>query len=98
MLWKSSKNKYYCCIIFKYKHEFNIKYQDYTYFILVNNKHKMPISKDVSVSIGVHNKKTLISTKGEITAADHDFTKLSLTLSQWKSGFSSWVMWRIVLI
>ena len=41
----------------------------------------MPIGEDVPVSTGVRNKKTLAPAEGEITAADHDFTKLSLTPS-----------------
>ena len=35
----------------------------------------------VPVTTGVRNKKTLAPAEGEITAADHDFTKLSLTPS-----------------
>ena len=41
----------------------------------------MFIGKDVSVSIGVYNKKTLMPAEGEIIATNHDFTKLSLTPS-----------------
>jgi hypothetical protein len=61
--------------------EFNIKYRDYACFISTDDKHKVPIGEDVPVSTGVRNKKTLAPAEGEITAADHDFTKLSLTPS-----------------
>ena len=41
----------------------------------------MPIGEGIPVSTGVRNKKTLAPVEGEISAADHDFTKLSLTPS-----------------
>ena len=78
MLWKSSKDEYYYHTIFKYEYEFNIKYQNYVCFILADDKHKVPISEDVLVFTGVHNKKTLAPAEGEIIATDYDFTKLSL--------------------
>src|SRR5205085_1552698 len=81
LLQKSSKDEYYCRTIFKYEREFSIRYRDYTYFISADDKHKMPIGEDVPVSTGVRNKKTLVPTEGKITAADHDYTKLSLTSS-----------------
>ncbi|PKC57243.1 hypothetical protein RhiirA1_472800 [Rhizophagus irregularis] len=77
LLQKSSENEHYCHMIFKYEREFNIKYQDYAYFISADDKHKVPIGEDIPVSTGVHNKKTLAPAEGEITAADHNFTKLS---------------------
>uniref|UniRef100_U9UBY5 Uncharacterized protein n=1 Tax=Rhizophagus irregularis (strain DAOM 181602 / DAOM 197198 / MUCL 43194) TaxID=747089 RepID=U9UBY5_RHIID len=81
LLRKSSEDEHYCHTIFKYECEFNIKYQDYACFISADDKHKVPIGEDVPVSTGVRNKKTLAPAEGEITAADHDFTKLSLTPS-----------------
>ena len=81
LLRKSSEDEHYCRTIFKYKREFNIKYRDYACFISADDKHKVPIGEDVPVSTGVRNKKTLAPAEGEITAADHDFTKLSLTPS-----------------
>jgi len=81
LLRKSSEDEHYCRTIFKYEREFNIKYQDYACFISADDKHKVPIGEDVPVSTGVRNKKTLAPAEGEITAADHDFTKLSLTPS-----------------
>uniref|UniRef100_U9TUG4 Uncharacterized protein n=1 Tax=Rhizophagus irregularis (strain DAOM 181602 / DAOM 197198 / MUCL 43194) TaxID=747089 RepID=U9TUG4_RHIID len=75
LLQKSSENDHYCHMIFKYE---RIKYQDYAYFISADDKHKVPIGEDIPVFKGVHNKKTLAPAEGEITAADHNFTKLSL--------------------
>ncbi|GBC02217.1 hypothetical protein RclHR1_04500005 [Rhizophagus clarus] len=66
---------------FNYEREFNIKYQDYSCFISADDKHKVLIGEDVPVSTGVRNKKTLASAEGEITASNHDFTKLLLTPS-----------------
>ncbi|PKY34602.1 hypothetical protein RhiirB3_499282, partial [Rhizophagus irregularis] len=81
LLQKSSEDEHYCRTLFKYECEFNIKYRDYACFILADDKHKVPIGEGVPVSTGVRNKKTLALAEGEITAADHDFTKLSLTPS-----------------
>ncbi|POG59970.1 hypothetical protein GLOIN_2v1788492 [Rhizophagus irregularis DAOM 181602=DAOM 197198] len=66
---------------YDYEHEFSIKYQDYACFISADNKHKVPIREDVPISTGVRNKKTLALAEGEISASDHNFTKLSLTPS-----------------
>lgn len=81
LLRKTSEDEHYCRTIFKYEREFSIKYQDYACFISADDKHKVPIGEDVPVSTGVRNKKTLAPAEGEISAADHDFTKLSLTPS-----------------
>lgn len=81
LLRKSSEDEHYCRTLFKYEREFNIKYRDYACFISADDKHKVPIGEGVPVSTGVRNKKTLAPAEGEITAADHDFTKLSLTPS-----------------
>ncbi|PKY32786.1 hypothetical protein RhiirB3_451218 [Rhizophagus irregularis] len=53
----------------------------YACFISADDKHKVPIGEDVPVSMDVRNKKTLVPAEGEISASDHDFTKLSLTPS-----------------
>ncbi|PKC00199.1 hypothetical protein RhiirA5_428550 [Rhizophagus irregularis] len=66
---------------YDYEHEFSIKYQDYACFISADNKHKVPIREDVPISTGVRNKKTLALAEGEISASDHNFTKLLLTPS-----------------
>ncbi|RIA82589.1 hypothetical protein C1645_835141 [Glomus cerebriforme] len=75
------EDEHYCRALFKYEREFNIKYRDYIYFISADDKHKVPIGEGVAVSTGIRNKKTLAPANGEITAADHDFNKLSLTPS-----------------
>ncbi|CAG8825318.1 13369_t:CDS:2, partial [Racocetra persica] len=41
--------------------------------------HKIPIGEDVAVSIGVRNRRTIVSQESTLAAADHDFSKLSLT-------------------
>jgi hypothetical protein len=81
LLQKSSEDEHYCHAIFKYEREFNIQFRDYSCFISADDKHKVLIGEDTLVSTGVRNKRTLAPAEGEITAADHDFTKLSLTPS-----------------
>ncbi|GES76141.1 hypothetical protein GLOIN_2v1773127 [Rhizophagus clarus] len=67
----------------QYTGRFNVKYKVQSRLLRksTDDKHKVPIGEGVPVSTGVRNKKTLAPAKGEITATDHDFTKLSLTPS-----------------
>ncbi|RGB40468.1 hypothetical protein C1646_753312 [Rhizophagus diaphanus] len=45
------------------------------------DKHKVPIGEDVAVSTGVRNWYSMVDQNSILAAADHDFTKLSLTPS-----------------
>ncbi|CAG8718030.1 5127_t:CDS:2, partial [Racocetra fulgida] len=62
-------------------HHFASKYKKYTCLIFADDKYKIPIGELVPTSTGVRNKKMATSTKIELSAADHDFTKLSITPS-----------------
>ncbi|CAG8505300.1 11145_t:CDS:2 [Gigaspora margarita] len=81
MLQKSSEDAHYCAALFKYLREFCIQYCQWTCLISANDKHKIPIGEDVAVSTGVRNQRTIVSQESILAAADHDFSKLSLTPS-----------------
>ncbi|CAG8797914.1 16269_t:CDS:1, partial [Racocetra persica] len=60
MLRKSSEDAYYCTALFKYLREFCIQYCQWTCLISADDKHKIPIRKDVAVSTGVRNRRTIV--------------------------------------
>ncbi|CAG8650327.1 5584_t:CDS:2 [Racocetra fulgida] len=70
MLQKSSEDAHYCAALFRYFREFCIRYRQWACLISADDKHKIPIREDVAVSTG-----------STLAAADHDFSKLSLTPS-----------------
>jgi hypothetical protein len=80
-LRKTHIDAHYCQAIFKYIRYFASKYKKYTCLIFADDKHKIPIGEVVPTSTGVRNKKMATSTQAELSAADHDFTKLSITPS-----------------
>jgi hypothetical protein len=79
LLRKNSDDEHYCAALFRYLREFCIKYHQWTCLISADDKHKIPIGKNVAVSTGVRNRHSMIIQDNVLAAADHDFTKLSLT-------------------
>ncbi|CAG8457756.1 4876_t:CDS:2 [Racocetra persica] len=61
--------------------EFCIKYHQWTCLISANDKHKVPIGEDIAVSTGVRNRHSIVGQESILAAADHNFSKLSLTPS-----------------
>ncbi|GBC14058.2 hypothetical protein GLOIN_2v1767477 [Rhizophagus irregularis DAOM 181602=DAOM 197198] len=61
--------------------EFCIHYKQWTCLISADDKHKVPIGEDVAVSTGVRNRHSMVAQNSTLAAADHDFTKLSITPS-----------------
>ncbi|CAG8759347.1 25591_t:CDS:2, partial [Racocetra persica] len=45
------------------------------------NKYKISIKEDIAVSTGMQNQRSIVVQESTLAAADHDFSKLSLTLS-----------------
>lgn len=81
LLRKNSDDTHYCAALFRYLREFCIKYHQWTCLISADDKHKIPIGEDVAVSTGVRNRRSMVTQNSILAAADHDFTKLSLTPS-----------------
>ena len=81
LLRKKSVDAHYCAALFRYLREFSIQYRQYVCFISADDKHKVPIGEGVPVSTGVRNRQSLAAQNSTLGAADHDFTKLSLTPS-----------------
>src|SRR2546421_9787386 len=81
LLRKNSDDAHYCAALFRYLREFCIQYRQWTCLISADDKHKVPIGKDVAVSTGVQNRRSIVTQNNTLAAADHDFTKLSLTPS-----------------
>ena len=81
LLQKNSDDAHYCAALFRYLREFCIQYRQWTCLISADDKHKVPIGEDVAVSTGVRNRRSLVAQDSILAAADHDFTKLSLTPS-----------------
>jgi hypothetical protein len=81
LLQKNSDDAHYCAALFRYLREFCIQYRQWTCLISADDKHKVPIGEDVAVSTGVRNWRSIVVQNGTLAAADHDFTKLSLTPS-----------------
>jgi len=81
LLQKNSDDAHYCAALFRYLREFCIQYCQWTCLISADDKHKVPIGEDVAVSTGVRNRRSMVSQNSILAAADHDFTKLSLTPS-----------------
>jgi hypothetical protein len=46
--------------------------------ISADDKHKVSIGKDVAISTGVRNRRSMVDQNSTLAAADHNFTKLSL--------------------
>ncbi|CAG8762842.1 26354_t:CDS:2, partial [Racocetra persica] len=76
-----SEDAHYCAVLFKYLREFCIQYRQWTCLISADDKYKIPIGEDVAVSTGVRNQRTIVFQESTLAAADHDFSKLSLTPS-----------------
>jgi|SRR5947199_10741938 len=72
-------NSHYCFMLWRYLHEFAIKFKEFTTLICADDKHKVLIRESVATSTGVRNKPTLTLVNGILSSCDHDFTKLSLT-------------------
>ncbi|CAG8585335.1 14573_t:CDS:2, partial [Racocetra fulgida] len=68
--------------ISEYLREFAILYKEFVCFILADDKHKIPIGEKVPTSTGVRNRPTMVPVNSQLSACDHDFTKLSITPSQ----------------
>ncbi|PKB95198.1 hypothetical protein RhiirA5_475802, partial [Rhizophagus irregularis] len=81
LLRKSSDDAHYCAALFRYLREFCIHYKQWTCLISADDKHKVPIGEDVAVSTGVRNRRSMVAQNSTLAAADHDFTKLSITPS-----------------
>ncbi|GES77742.1 hypothetical protein GLOIN_2v1780244 [Rhizophagus clarus] len=81
LLRKNSDDAHYCAVLFRYLREFRIQYHQWTCLISADDKHKIPIGEDVAVSTGVRNRRSMVAQDSILAAADHDFTKLSLTPS-----------------
>ncbi|EXX55701.1 hypothetical protein RirG_223030 [Rhizophagus irregularis DAOM 197198w] len=81
LLQKNSDDAHYCAALFRYLREFCIQYHQWTCLISADDKHKIPIGEDVAVSTGVRNRRSMVAQDNILAAADHDFTKLSLTPS-----------------
>ncbi|POG73513.1 hypothetical protein GLOIN_2v1772386 [Rhizophagus irregularis DAOM 181602=DAOM 197198] len=81
LLRKSHPDSHYCAALFRYTRLFAIKFRKFACFISADDKHKVPVGEIVETSTGVRNKATLASLGTELTSCDHDFTKLSVTLS-----------------
>ncbi|POG77649.1 hypothetical protein GLOIN_2v1767477 [Rhizophagus irregularis DAOM 181602=DAOM 197198] len=81
LLRKSSDDAHYCAALFRYLREFCIHYKQWTCLISADDKHKVPIGEDVAVSTGVRNRHSMVAQNSTLAAADHDFTKLSITPS-----------------
>ncbi|PKB96003.1 hypothetical protein RhiirA5_435648 [Rhizophagus irregularis] len=81
LLRKSHPDSHYCAAMFRYTRLFAIKFRKFACFISADDKHKVPVGEIVETSTGVRNKATLASLGTELTSCDHDFTKLSVTLS-----------------
>ena len=81
LLRKNSDDAHYCAALFRYLREFCIQYRQWTCLISADDKHKVPIGEDVAVSTGVRNRRSIVTQNNTLAAADHDFTKLSLTPS-----------------
>ncbi|RIB08543.1 hypothetical protein C2G38_2211423 [Gigaspora rosea] len=81
MLRKHSEDAHYCAALFRYLREFCIQYRQWTCLISADDKHKIPIGEDVAISTGVRNRRSIVAYESTLAAADHDFTKLSLTPS-----------------
>ncbi|RGB39303.1 hypothetical protein C1646_754740 [Rhizophagus diaphanus] len=67
---------------------FNVKFKVQSRLLQKNSddahyydKYKIPIGEDVAVSIGVRNRHSMVAQDSILAAADHNFTKLSLTPS-----------------
>ncbi|CAG8748188.1 32351_t:CDS:10 [Gigaspora margarita] len=63
------------------KDKFCIQYRQWTCLISADDKHKIPIEEDVAVSMGIRNRRSIVAQESTLVAADHDFSKLSLTSS-----------------
>src|SRR5437773_7428752 len=81
LLRKNSDDAHYCSALFRYLREFCIQYNQWTCLISADDKHKVPIGEDVAVSTGVRNRRSIVAQNSTLIAADHDFTKLSITPS-----------------
>ncbi|CAG8839082.1 14585_t:CDS:1, partial [Racocetra persica] len=81
MLRKNSEDAHYCAALFCYLREFCIQYRQWACLISADDKHKIPIGEDVAVSTGIRNRHSIVAQESNLVAADHDFAKLSLTLS-----------------
>ncbi|GBB89851.1 hypothetical protein RclHR1_01670002 [Rhizophagus clarus] len=81
LLRKNSDDAHYCAALFRYLREFCIQYHQWTCLISADDKHKIPIGEDIAVSTGVRNRRSMVAQDSILAAADHDFTKLSLTPS-----------------
>ena len=53
LLRKNSDDAHYCAALFRYLREFCIQYNQWTCLISADDKHKVPIGKDVAISTGV---------------------------------------------
>ena len=78
---KNSDDAHYCAALFRYLREFCIQYRQWTCLISADDKHKVPIGKDIEVSTDIRNRHSMVSQDSILAASDHDFTKLFLTLS-----------------
>jgi len=81
LLRKSNDDAHYCAALFRYLREFCIQYNQWTCLISADDKHKVLIGEDIAVSTGVRNRRSIVTQNNTLAAADHDFTKLSLTPS-----------------
>lgn len=80
-LRKTHIDVHYCQAIFKYIRHFASKYKKFTCLIFADDKHKVPIGEGIPTSTGVRNKKMAVPLQMELSASDHDYTKLSITPS-----------------
>ena len=80
-LRKDHPDAHYCACLFQYLREFAILYRNYICFISADDKHKVPIGEGIATSTGIRNKKSMVDANTTLVASNHDFTKLSLTLS-----------------
>ncbi|CAG8839140.1 27981_t:CDS:1, partial [Gigaspora margarita] len=77
---KESNDAHYCAALFQYFREFCIQYHQWVCLIAADNKHKITIGEDVAVSTGMRNQCSIVAQESILAAANHDFSKLSLTL------------------
>ena len=76
---KSHPDENYCAALFRYPREFALKHLDWTYFVCVDDKHRLKVGEPgFPVAGAKRGREVVVSLQQTFAVGDNDFTRFSL--------------------
>ena len=81
-LRKSHKDSHYVTALFQYQHEKAVKFREHSYFICLDDKHRVSVGEHgYPVAAVERGKRVIVARNLNFHVADHDFTRFRLVPS-----------------